>query len=762
MKFKFLSCVLAFALMAKTNFAQWAQTTTLEGGNVTSLLNVQNKVFASTPGGIFSRAIGSNWSFKGQEIGNNLGSLAVTLLASDGQNVFSVSGTYLNASTDQGNSWGSNKIAFKNKTDVVRSIALLDTVVYIMAGPPQQQGGGGLGGNTNGTYLLESKDKGKTYTEVITIPEDVVGGTLVNIKGTLYVYTDTIYTYDGTTFTGFSTAGIPDGSFLIGLTSDSSNLNVVGIQVAGQSATSAIYQYNNTLGWSSNSTSIPTTSLPFNLYMANNTFYTPTIDLATFAVSLYRKKSSDIGWLPVLANGLPPLNFQSAFAMGMVAFSDTVVLANTPVGVFSSSDFGDNWKVSNKNLLATNHNRIIGMDNTLITANNNPFIMLRSTNQGASYSPVTSSGMPATGFNALFKTDNTLYAGFVLVDPQTRTQSDSLFYSSDKGLTWNFMDNPGDDPVYTVIGTSAVNLYLRGSSGGQNPVFTYFRTSDRGATWKQVGVPAGIATFGGLTGDSSNLYIWGRSKSGKSQLIYRSLDFGSSFSIDTVGLGKNITNAKIAYSDSYFFLVNMDSTNNKNSLFAHGIGHNKWYSLNPTGLPTGEVAQVFQIHDKALYMIFASGVYRSLDGGRTFTLFNSGLYNGMNKTGLAFLSNSSHLSTNGDGIWNNGTLQAGVDPEFEPTGIVSYNPASSVELGQNHPNPAMLTTSINYAIAYADQVKLEVFDLQGRSVKVLVNENKAAGVYTATLDLTTLPSGIYSYKLSTSSSSLVKKMVVVK
>jgi hypothetical protein len=59
-------------------------------------------------------------------------------------------------------------------------------------------------------------------------------------------------------------------------------------------------------------------------------------------------------------------------------------------------------------------------------------------------------------------------------------------------------------------------------------------------------------------------------------------------------------------------------------------------------------------------------------------------------------------------------------------------------------------------------VSLKVYDLLGREVSTLVNEQKGAGSYRATFDASNMPSGTYFYVLKASSFSDVKRMVLVK
>lgn len=70
------------------------------------------------------------------------------------------------------------------------------------------------------------------------------------------------------------------------------------------------------------------------------------------------------------------------------------------------------------------------------------------------------------------------------------------------------------------------------------------------------------------------------------------------------------------------------------------------------------------------------------------------------------------------------------------------------QLEQNFPNPFNPTTTIRFALAEAAQVKLAIYDLLGREIQVLVNEQKSAGIYEIPFKAADLSSGIYYYKIS--------------
>lgn len=83
-------------------------------------------------------------------------------------------------------------------------------------------------------------------------------------------------------------------------------------------------------------------------------------------------------------------------------------------------------------------------------------------------------------------------------------------------------------------------------------------------------------------------------------------------------------------------------------------------------------------------------------------------------------------------------------------------------LYQNYPNPFNPTTNIKFDIVKAGDVKLTVFDVTGRSVQTLVNEQLSAGSYSYDFNASGLASGIYFYKVETPEFTSIKKMILVK
>jgi hypothetical protein len=90
---------------------------------------------------------------------------------------------------------------------------------------------------------------------------------------------------------------------------------------------------------------------------------------------------------------------------------------------------------------------------------------------------------------------------------------------------------------------------------------------------------------------------------------------------------------------------------------------------------------------------------------------------------------------------------------------------------QNYPNPFNPSTNIKFQIPSSKLgfgnwnlgfVSLKVFDVLGREVATLVNENLPAGSYQVTFNAEGLASGVYFYRLQTGALSETKRMILAR
>jgi hypothetical protein len=101
------------------------------------------------------------------------------------------------------------------------------------------------------------------------------------------------------------------------------------------------------------------------------------------------------------------------------------------------------------------------------------------------------------------------------------------------------------------------------------------------------------------------------------------------------------------------------------------------------------------------------------------------------------------------------------------SGTVGVTPINSqipteFSLSQNFPNPFNPVTRISYGIPKAGLVTLKIFDILGREISTLVNEEKQPGTYMVDFNGESFASGVYFYRIESAQFTDVKRMVLVK
>lgn len=85
-----------------------------------------------------------------------------------------------------------------------------------------------------------------------------------------------------------------------------------------------------------------------------------------------------------------------------------------------------------------------------------------------------------------------------------------------------------------------------------------------------------------------------------------------------------------------------------------------------------------------------------------------------------------------------------------------------LKLNQNYPNPFNPSTNLRFALPEVGLTTLKVIDVLSREVSVCVNEFKQAGVYEVAFDGSSLPSGVYFYRLHHNGRTLTRKMLLAR
>jgi subtilisin-like proprotein convertase family protein len=98
-----------------------------------------------------------------------------------------------------------------------------------------------------------------------------------------------------------------------------------------------------------------------------------------------------------------------------------------------------------------------------------------------------------------------------------------------------------------------------------------------------------------------------------------------------------------------------------------------------------------------------------------------------------------------------------VNVDNEPVEIIQ-----DFELHQNYPNPFNPSTTIKWQMPESGNVTLKIYDVLGREVITLVNEELSAGKHDVTFDASQFSSGVYFYQLKAGDFIEIKKMILIK
>ena len=107
-------------------------------------------------------------------------------------------------------------------------------------------------------------------------------------------------------------------------------------------------------------------------------------------------------------------------------------------------------------------------------------------------------------------------------------------------------------------------------------------------------------------------------------------------------------------------------------------------------------------------------------------------------------------------------------PEFPSQGVslAAVSEAAgkphSFALNQNYPNPFNPTTIISYSLPVAGHVNLTIYNVLGQTVSTLVDERREAGPQTEEWNASNHSSGVYFYRITTTTNTETKKMVLLK
>ena len=150
------------------------------------------------------------------------------------------------------------------------------------------------------------------------------------------------------------------------------------------------------------------------------------------------------------------------------------------------------------------------------------------------------------------------------------------------------------------------------------------------------------------------------------------------------------------------------------------------------------------------------GIYSSMDTGKTWQLYGQGIPPGVSVNSLLLDENGYLYAGTSSGVVYKSALST-VGVAKVPTSI-----PYTWMLEQNYPNPFNPSTLINYQISTLSKVSLKVYDLLGREIVTLINEEQSAGPHMVKWDASHVATGVYFYMLAAGGFVQTKKMLLMK
>jgi photosystem II stability/assembly factor-like uncharacterized protein len=398
-------------------------------------------------------------------------------------------------------------------------------------------------------------------------------------------------------------------------------------------------------------------------------------------------------------------------------------------------------------------------------------------------------------------------------------ENGSIFKTTDFGINWDLCSTSSTARLHRIF-FSQSSILVCGDSG------TVLKSTDDGNSWRILPFPDrkklySIHMIDSLTGFAVGEYIFAKTTDGGeswiyslfSQTIFRSLLFIN----DQIGFlacdslhysfikkttdGGNSWHTKVQYEHGplfgFFFINSVGYVvgDNETVFRTTDFGEN-WYEPKPhTPSQIWDYTSVFFINELVGWVSGPRGeILKTTDGGYNWNLQRSIIQTGYTfYNGAIFFTDSLNGWTVGGG---RDTALYGRILRTTNSGITfkEYDfftsSLSEVKLHQNYPNPFNSTTNIKFSIAelgvrngsthlggltinaeYSNPhslnqqfVTLKVYDVLGREVATLVNEEKPAGNYEITFnaELYNLTSGVYFYRLTSRNFSETKKLLILK
>jgi photosystem II stability/assembly factor-like uncharacterized protein len=507
-------------------------------------------------------------------------------------------------------------------------------------------------------------------------------------------------------------------------------VNAIAVNPAGHIFVATYYSNGGVLRstdggahWIQTNAGLPQTPSVFSLFISSvGNIFASVYDVLNNRQGAYWSTNNGTSWTQ--------LDLPQCGSFAQTATSEMYAGGN---GVYRSTNGGMLWSQTRYTSLGVG-SMAVASTNALFAATGRG--LFRSTNYGDTWLLLS---FPRAGLLATNRSGDVFAASY------------TVFRSSDNGSTWNPTNTQWESAQAIAFAVSPTGSIFASTTRDISPcpcTVGLFRTTDNGNNWNRIAVDslAWYIEAIGIHPLSGEIYASSWDK------VYRSTNDGNSWALV---LSNAPAISAIAVTFTGVVLVAADS----GVVYRSSDHGGTWSQVVVTTMPIHSI-----IMTQGNHVLAASdnGVFRSTNGGVTWTQLNTGL------THLQVLS----LAVDNSGYVYAGTRGLGVFRSRFPAAINGdddTNTPAFYRLEQNYPNPFNPTTEIRFRISEVrgqksenSHVTLKVYDVLGREVATLVNEEMKPGSYETTWDASGFASGVYFYRLTAGNYVETKKLVLLR
>ncbi|MBI5217175.1 MAG: T9SS type A sorting domain-containing protein [Ignavibacteriae bacterium] len=496
--------------------------------------------------------------------------------------------------------------------------------------------------------------------------------------------------------------------------------------------------------------------------------------------SIYKTTDGGDTWITQHGMNIRKLHFtdtNNGFGVGSYCVNGICLAGGM---IYKTTDGGSNW--------TSQIIQVSGLSSVHFTALNNGFAvgsngaLLRTTNSGVTWEILSDDIVLTGGISRVSFIDKS--EGIAIGNLGDNT-GNFILTTSDGGTNWNKTPISGTGFLNDVV----LIEHLTGIIITDNSIL---RTINGGNSWIKDSMYFGRSI---RCIDANTCFVMGNHRD--------STSFGGFTILKTTNGGETwnrIVSNDYVNTNNDFFFTNMNHgivVGNNGKIFYTANGGSSW--TEKISNTTTTLRSVFFVNSDIGFAVGGgtSGVIqRTTDGGNSWLSVVSDTIGwltkvafGSSNTGFAVGYLGSILKTTNSGLtWIK--QEAGVNNTFYGLSVVddnfvtivgghgilhtsnggvnaigqddNYSMAQDFSLEQNYPNPFNPITVINYSIPQKSFVSLKIYDVVGREIAVLVNEEKMQGNYSINWNATNLTSGVYFYRLHAGSVTLTEKLVLVK